>query len=112
MKGGWICCRSPHVLPPLYVPSLLPSIAHHWNRVGSAAARVVMTDYGSACCPCCFQGHFIQARERNRGAQEEQLYIIRREAQDRKYYLPQGEEPNHHLAYAEQDRKHYVRDGI
>lgn len=26
---------------------------------------VVMTGYGSACCPCCFQGHFIQVREKN-----------------------------------------------
>lgn len=26
---------------------------------------VVMTGYGSACCPCCFQGHLIQVREKN-----------------------------------------------
>lgn len=36
--------------------------------------------------------------KRSRGAQEEQLFIIRPGAQDRKYYPSQAKELNHHLA--------------
>lgn len=59
---------------------------------------VVMTGYGSACCPCCFQGHFIQVREKNGALRRSSCKssAVRHRTETRGggiYYLPQGEEP-------------------
>lgn len=117
MKEGWICCITAQALPtfslllsPLYVPSL-PSIAHHWHRVGNAAAKVTDGQYpppsalsrtirAKLCSlrswlsghdrlwirllPLLLSRAFYPSEGKKVWAQEEQLYIICCEAQDLK----------------------------
>lgn len=59
----------------------------------------VMTEYGSVCSPCCFQGQFIQARERKGELRRSSCISspVRHRTEKRMgviYYLPHVGDPN------------------
>lgn len=61
-SSGKCCCQvTDGHYPLLSCPFARPS---GQNYAVCDPNWVVMTEYGSVCSPCCFQGQFIQAREK------------------------------------------------